>query len=210
MSDVRNRSLTLPSRAEIYIPFGAPRSPFGIARDMTIMLRTTGSPSAIQAAAQRVAMQANPDLPVYGVRTFRDVISASQQREITTARTLSGFAIVALCLAVAGSYAMLMFSVVQRKRELALRQAIGARARDILALIAGEMGRLLAIGVVAGLIGSMLLARLMSRFLFGVSALDYRVTLGTVALVSVAGLVAALIPARRAAATDPMLVLRAD
>ncbi len=210
VSDVRNRALTEPSRPEIYLPFGAPRSPFGISRDMSVVLRTSGSITSVQAAAQRAVLAQNPDLPLYAVRRFDEVLAASQRREITTMRTLTGFAVVALGLAVAGSYAMLMFAVIQRKREMALRRAVGATQRDIVTLIAREMAALLLAGVAAGVIGTVMLSQLVTRFLYGVSALDVRITGGTILLVSIAGLGAALVPARRAASIDPMMVLRSD
>jgi putative ABC transport system permease protein len=210
VGDVRNRSLTLPSRPELYLPFGAPRSPVGVARGMTFVVRGAGSLARVREAAERLVRRMNPDLPLYGVRRFDEVVSASQAREVTTMRTLTGFAAIALALAVAGSYALLMFAVAQRGRELALRQAVGARGRDLAAMVAREMSVLLLAGVTLGAIGAAGAARLLGRFLFGVSALDARVTAATFAVVAAAGLLAALVPARRAATVDPMSLLRSE
>jgi predicted permease len=207
VSDVRNRSLTLPSRPELYLPFGAPRSPVGTSRDMAIVIRAGTSMSSVHAAAQRVALQANPDLPLYGVRDYDAIIDASRIREVTIMRTIAVFAAIALALAIAGSYAMLMFAVAQRQRELALRQAVGATAWNLVFMIGREMTQLVFVGLALGMTATALLSNLLSRFLFGVSALDARVSLATIAAVAAAGLVASLLPAYRAARVDPMLVL---
>jgi predicted permease len=210
VSDTKNRSLTLPSHAELYLPFDAPRSPVGISRDMAFVVRAASDAAAtsVQAAAQRAVLATSPDLPLYAKRSYTDVVSASRVREVATMRTLTGFALVALALAIAGSYAMLMFAVVQRRRELAVRQALGARPGDLVILIGREMGELLLVGAGTGMMGAILLSRALSRFLFGVSALDPRVMAGTLFVVALAGLGAAVVPARRAALVDPMLVLR--
>jgi ABC-type antimicrobial peptide transport system permease subunit len=175
---------------------------------MTFVVRTTGPAANVQRAAQRAVLETNPDLPIYGMRRFDDIVSTSQVREVTTMRTLTAFAAIALLLAVSGAYAMLMFAVVQRRHEVALRQAIGATSTDVVGMIGREMAQLLAIGVGLGLAGTLAASRLLSRFLFGVTALDARVLAVTILVVSVAGLGAALIPARRAASVDPMLLLR--
>jgi predicted lysophospholipase L1 biosynthesis ABC-type transport system permease subunit len=208
VSDVKNRSLTAPPTPELYLPFGALRSPVGVSREMTFVVRTTGPAANVQRAAQRAVLETNPDLPIYGMRRFDDIVSTSQVREVTTMRTLTAFAAIALLLAVSGAYAMLMFAVVQRRHEVALRQAIGATSTDVVGMIGREMAQLLAIGVGLGLAGTLAASRLLSRFLFGVTALDARVLAVTILVVSVAGLGAALIPARRAASVDPMLLLR--
>jgi len=210
VSDAKNRSLTLPSRAELYLPFAAPRSPVGVSREMTFVVRAAGSLTSVQTAAQRAVLEANPDLPLYRLRRYEDVVAQSQIREVATMRTLAVFAAIALALAIAGSYAMLMFAVVQRTRELALRQALGATARDLVVMVGREMGEVLIIGIGAGMAGALLASRVLSRFLFDVSALDPFVAATTLGVVAVAGLGAALLPARRASNVDPMLVLRGE
>jgi ABC-type antimicrobial peptide transport system permease subunit len=177
---------------------------------MTFVVRAAGSLGGVQTAAQRAVLDANPDLPLYRLRRYEDVVAQSQIREVATMRTLAAFAGIALVLAIAGSYAMLMFAVVQRSRELALRQAVGATARDLGWMIGREMGEVLVVGIGAGMGGAFLASRLLSRFLFEVSALDPFVAAATLGVVAVAGLGAALIPARRASTVDPMLVLRGE
>jgi ABC-type antimicrobial peptide transport system permease subunit len=177
---------------------------------MTFVVRAAGSLASVQTAAQRAVLEANPDLPLYRLRRYEDVVAQSQIREVATMRTLAAFAAIALALAIAGSYAMLMFAVVQRTRELALRQALGATARDLVLMVGREMGEVLIVGISAGMAGALLASRLLSRFLFDVSALDPFVAATTLGVVAVAGLGAALLPARRASNVDPMLVLRGE
>jgi len=182
----------------------------GVSREMTFVVRSAGSLAGVQAAAQRTVLQTNPDLPLYRMRRYEDVVAQSQIREVATMRTLTAFAGIALVLAIAGSYAMLMFVVVQRSRELALRQAVGATARDLVTMIGREMGTVLVAGMGVGMFGALVVSRLLSRFLFDVSALDPVVVATTLGVVAVAGAGAALIPARRASTIDPMLVLRGE
>jgi putative ABC transport system permease protein len=210
VSDSRNRALAAPTRPEMFLPFAAPRSPMGVQREMTFLVRASGSLNRVQAAAQQAVLHANPDLPVYGSRRYEDVIARSQVREITTMRTLTAFAAVALILAIVGSYAMLMFSVVQRHRELAVRQAVGATRGDLVMMIVREMGTLIALGVALGIAASLASSRLLSSFLMAVSPLEPRVVVATLGVVSLAGIGAAVLPARRAGAVDLMLVLRGE
>jgi len=207
VSDAKNRALNAPTRPEMFLPFGAPRSPMGVQREMTFIVRASGS---VQTAVQQAVLRANPDLPVYGSRRYQDVIAASQIREVTTMRTLAAFAGVALILAVAGCYAMLMFSVVQRHRELAVRQAVGATRGDVIGMIAREMGTLVAVGVGAGLVASFVSSRLLSSLLIAVSPLEPRVVGTTLLVVALAGVAATALPALRAGAVDLMLLLRGE
>jgi ABC-type antimicrobial peptide transport system permease subunit len=103
-----------------------------------------------------------------------------------------------------------MFAVVQRRRELALRQAVGATSGNLIVMIGREMSALVASGIAIGMAAAVLSFRLLSKFLFAVSPLDARVVVVTLAVVAAAGLVAALVPTRRAAAVDLMLVLRTE
>ena len=207
VSDAKNRALNAPTRPEMFLPFGAPRSPMGVQREMTFILRARGS---VQTAVQQAVLRANPDLPVYGSRRYEDVIAASQIREVTTMRTLTAFAGVALMLAIAGCYAMLMFSVVQRHRELAVRQAVGATRGDLITMIAREMGTLVALGIGGGLVASFVSSRLLSSLLIAVSPLEPRVVGATLIVVALAGIAATALPALRAGAVDLMLLLRAE
>ena len=116
----------------------------------------------------------------------------------------------ALLLAIAGTYAVLSYLVTQRRRELAVRMALGASPRQIIALVAGESSMMIGVGVIAGLLGALGLSRLLSGLLYGVGVLDIRVVLAVVGIASVAGVGAATIPARRAVRLDPGVALTRD
>jgi ABC-type antimicrobial peptide transport system permease subunit len=121
---------------------------------------------------------------------------------------MSGYALLALILAMAGTYAVLSYLVTQRRRELAVRMALGASPQAIVALVGRESASLLAVGVVAGLVGAAASARLLSGLLYGVGALDGRVVILVVAGAGVAGVAAAIGPALRATSIDPSASLR--
>lgn len=121
---------------------------------------------------------------------------------------LGGFSAIAFALAVVGIYGVMAFNVLERRREIGLRVAIGAQSRDVLRLIVGQGTRLVLLGLLIGIAGTAALVRFLSSLLFGVSVYD-PITYGavTVALVF-AGLVACYLPARRALRLDPTLALR--
>jgi ABC-type antimicrobial peptide transport system permease subunit len=129
---------------------------------------------------------------------------------LTATRLMSAYAIAALLLAIAGTYAVLSYLVSQRRRELAVRMALGASPKEIVGLVARESSVMIGVGVGAGLIGAVALARLLSGLLYGVGALDAGVVLAVIGVASVAGVAAALLPARRAAMVDPCVALRGD
>ena len=122
---------------------------------------------------------------------------------------MAGYAAVALLLAIAGTYAVLSYLVNQRRRELALRMALGATPGDIMALVARQSALLIGLGILAGLAAAMASARLLSSLLFGVGAMNVVVALSVVLCAGGAGVLAALVPARRATRVDPSTALRA-
>ena len=210
VDDAKNRSVTSVARPEMYLPLGAPRSPMGVTRDVSVVLRTRSAQDNVQVAAQKLIREMNSDLPLFGMRRYEDIVQQSEQREIITMRTLTSFAAVALVLAIAGTYAMLMFVVVQRKRELALRLAIGATRVNLMQMIAREVSALLLAGIGTGMVSAFVMTRLLSGFLFGISALNAVAVATTLVIVSLAGIGAALIPARRASRVDIMTLLRLE
>jgi ABC-type antimicrobial peptide transport system permease subunit len=128
----------------------------------------------------------------------------------TVTRLMTGYAIVALLLAVAGTYAVLAYLVTQRRRELAIRIALGATPWAVVGLVARESTLLVGIGVVTGLLGAAASARLLSGMLYGITTLDPSVVLLVVAGAAAAGCAAAFVPARRATRLHPGHVLRGD
>ena len=137
-----------------------------------------------------------------------DVVQRSRERITSATRLMTAYAVAALLLAIAGSYAVLSYLVAQRDRELAVRLALGASARELVRLVARESASLVGGGIAIGLLGALALARLLGSMLFGVTALDPAVVLGVVMVAGLAGVAASVLPARRAARVDPCATLR--
>jgi predicted permease len=116
--------------------------------------------------------------------------------------------IVALVLATMGMYSVMTYTVSHRTKEIGIRMALGAQVRDVLTLVVGQALRLVSVGVVVGVAGALVVARLLSGLLFGVSVSDPMTFLATLAILVSASLLATLIPARRATRVDPMVALR--
>ena len=208
VGDAKNRSVTEPSRPEFYTPGLGSWSFLAFRTELTIVARVRGDAMALATPIRRVVREAAPDISTYNLATLDDVISAARARMTTATQLMSGYAVLALLLAVAGTYALLAYLVSQRRHELAVRLALGASSRDLVQLVGGECARLVGYGVMAGLAGAVISSRLLSGLLFGVGALDPLVTGGVLAVAAAAGIAASLIPARRATRVDPGLALR--
>lgn len=126
----------------------------------------------------------------------------------TVTSLMAAYAVAALVLAVAGTYAVLSYLVAQRRREIAVRVALGATPGEVIALIARESGLMIGAGIIIGLIAAVGLAQLLTGLLYGVGTFDTGVVIGVVGIAALAGIAAASIPARRAALVDPCAVLR--
>jgi ABC-type antimicrobial peptide transport system permease subunit len=141
------------------------------------------------------------------VTTMRQVMSRSVARQRFYATLLGGFAIAAVSLAMLGLYAVMAQLVAQRRREMAVRVALGARGVDVFQMLLGQGMRLVLTGLALGVVGAMAATRLLSNLLFGVGATDIPTFIGVNALVVVVAAGAISIQAWRAARLDPMRVL---
>lgn len=208
VGDVRNRSVVEAPRPEFYTPGLGSWSMLAFRSELTIVVRATGDASALATPIRRVVRAASPDVATYNLATLDDVVRESNARMLTATRLMTGYAAVALLLAVAGTYALLAYLVSQRRHELAIRAALGATPRDIVRLVAGESVRVVGSGVLIGLAAAALASRLLAGLLFGVGALDPLVTLAVLAGATTMGVAATLVPARRAVRVDPGDALR--
>ena len=141
---------------------------------------------------------------------MEDALGASMTSERLRTAILTGFATLALLLAGAGIYGVMAYLVVQRRREIAVRIALGARRGDVVAGIIRHSLGLAAPGILLGLVGVLATSRALRGFLYEVPPTDPVSLAGVGAAVGILAVVAALAPARRAAATDPMSTLRSE
>jgi len=176
--------------------------------DVNVMIKTTADPKLVMSQVRERLRQVDPDLPLVNLQTMTDAVGASVAQPRFYALLLGGFAAVALVLAAIGIYGVISYTVSQRTRELGIRIALGATHDGVMRLVVGH-GLLLSLaGVVAGLIATVYLARLVQGLLFGVKPLDpWTFSAVPLVLTSVA-LLASWLPARRAAKVDPVIAMR--
>ena len=174
------------------------------------IVRTTGDPAAIAAAAREEVKRLDPAQPISGVRTLEEIVSNSIAQPRLIARLLAVFAAVALALAAIGIYGVVAYSVSQRTREIGIRVALGSTPGGVAKLIAGQGARLAGIGIAIGIPAALLLARGMESMLFNTDPAD-PATIGIVALVLTGAAIAAcLVPLRKALKVDPANALRSE
>ncbi|HEX8072778.1 MAG TPA: ABC transporter permease [Pyrinomonadaceae bacterium] len=197
-------------RVELYRPYfqlpNVPDAQFN--RSMLLVARTAGDPAALTGALRNAVRELDKDQPVSEVQPMARIVAASVAPQKFATWLLAVFAAAALALAALGLYGVMAYSVTQRTHEIGVRMALGAARRDVLRLIVGQGMRLTLVGVGLGLVGALLLTRVMKSLLYGVSAAD-PVTYGGVALLlALVALLACLLPARRATKVDPLVALR--
>jgi len=210
VADAKNRSLTEAPRPELYFPGLGTYANMAFRSEISLVVRSATDARSLVGPLRRVVASVDPEVPTYAIASMGDIVRDSRAPMITATRLMSAYAIAALLLAVAGTYAVLSYLVTQRRRELAVRMALGASPREVVSLVARESGLMIGAGVAVGLVGALALARLLAGLLYGVGALDPGVVLAVVGVASVAGVAAATMPARRAALVDPSAALRGD
>jgi predicted permease len=179
-------------------------------RDLTMVVRTAGEPQSAMAAIRREFQQLDATLPLYNVQTMVEHMAVPLLQARVAAMLLGGFGLLALALAAIGIFGVMSYAVTQRTREIGIRVALGAQAGGIFKLVVGQGLKLTALGLGVGLACAFAGTRLMSDFLYGVSALDIITFAGVSSLLALVALLACYIPARRAMRVDPMVALRRE
>jgi putative ABC transport system permease protein len=205
VGDVKHYGLDGEPRAELFMP--AWQQPLN---GMALVVRTASDPKMFVDTIRREVLAIDAEQPIFDASTMVDVVARSVFLPRVSMLLLAAFAASALLLAVVGIYGVVSYAVTQRTRELGVRMALGANAGDTLRLVLGQSMLLVGGGTLCGLVVSALVTRAIARLLYEVSPLDPFVFVGVSVLLAAAGLVASLIPARRATRVDPIVALRVD
>jgi len=203
VANTRTNDLTKSAEPEIYLSLWQAN-----AFSKHLVVRTSADPKSMISAVQRELRAIDPTTAIENIKTLEQIRNDSTASKTFATRLLVGFSVVASILTLVGIYGVLSLSVAARRREIAIRSAVGAQKRDILNLILGEGLRLIAGGVSIGLLTAILLSWVLSSLLFGVGRNDPLTLIGAGLLFTVVALVACWLPARRAAKVDPMVALR--
>jgi hypothetical protein len=215
IDDERQRTVADPAmpEVELALPQITPASGYyplleTVAMDLAVR---TERPTREMIPELRAALkQASPELQGATITTMDQIVEDSYGSQRLAAHLLEIFGGAALLLCIAGLYGLLAYIVSQRTRELGVRIALGANRENLLWMVMRQAGVMLLAGVAVGLALAFAAGRLVGRFLYGVSPHDAWVMAGAPALLLITGLVAAYMPARRAASVDPMEALRAE
>jgi putative ABC transport system permease protein len=205
VGDVREGSLDQEPSPTVYYPL----EHLSYA-SMVVVARTEGDPSAIAEASRRIVLDIDPAQPISNVRTMQAVLGETMARNRFSMVLLAAFSVCALMLAAVGIYGVLAYSVSERTREIGIRVALGANPVTISLMVLKAGGRMVLIGMAAGLAGALASAGVLSKLLYSVPPRDpFTFVIAPVVLTTVA-LLAAYVPARRAAKLEPMAALRTE
>jgi hypothetical protein len=178
--------------------------------DLHVAVRTEVPPETLAGPIRELVAGLDPDLPVDEIVTMDERVSRSLAGPRFLSILLGAFAGVALFLAVGGIYASMVYWVSQRRHELGIRVAVGAERSDVLRLVLGRGGALVALGLLLGTGGALALSRVAESLVWGITPRDPVTRATAVALLAASALAACLAPARRATRVDPVEALRAD
>jgi predicted permease len=202
---VKQYGLDTDGRIALYVPHTQSGT-----RALYVTVRTEADPAALAASVKAQIRAIDPDLPVYRVRTMSAWVDQSLARPRFAMTLLTLFAGLALLLAALGIYGVMAFLVAQSTREIGIRVALGATERNILSLVLRQGMTIVISGAGVGLLLALALSRVIGSLLFGVAGADPLTFLGAAALLGAIALGATLVPARRAARTDPVESLRME
>jgi predicted permease len=204
VKDIRlSTDFSQPPSPESYIPLS--QSP---SRAMNIVLRSDGDPLPLIAGLREAVASLDPDQPLSQVISLSQLINDQEAPYRIFTEFCNFFGLLALFLAAIGIYGVMAFIVSGRTKEIGIRMALGATPREVTRLILAHSVRLTIVGVLLGLAGAAALAQMLAGMLFGVSVIDPGIYLGAAVVLGAAILLASYVPARRAAAVDPIVALR--
>jgi predicted permease len=205
-ANAHDHSLRQEVEPRFYIPVSQPLGDYPT--QVIFGLRTYGEPSALVNAARKTVLDYDPTIRVARVATLEEQLDTRLQNERIVAQLSAAFGALALLLASVGLYGVLSYGVARRINEIGIRMALGARAGRVVGMILGETALLVGIGLAIGVPVSLLCARFVQTKFFGLQAADPVTLAAALAILLAVALLAAYIPARRAARVDPLVALR--
>jgi predicted permease len=206
VGDVHHDDLSKPAGLSMYVPQSQRTDSY-----LTAVVKAAGpDATALAAPARDVLRRLDPAVPVYAVASMPALVGKSSAQRQFVMRLLAAFALVAVLLAAVGLYGVVSYGVSQRAREVGVRVALGAQRADVTRLVLSSGLSLVAVGVAAGLVVSLLVTRYLTSLVFGVSPGDPATFAAATALLVAVALLAHWVPIRRALRIDPAIALRAE
>ena len=208
VGDVLKDGLDTKPQPEIYLALNALEKEHGITREINLVIRTAGNPSAFGSSLRSMLRDIEPTAALGRVGTLASQVSNSVSEPRFSTAVLGAFALLALSIAVTGLYGVLSYNVSQRRKEIGIRSALGATRADLIGLVLRQGLTVTMLGLAAGVLIAGVAARRLQPLLFGIAPLDLPSFLTMPAILLIVAALACVIPARRAAATDPATTLR--
>jgi putative ABC transport system permease protein len=208
IDDVRQFTLDRAPEPVLYLPEA--QAPSWLTRYSYLVVRTAGDPMEVAPDLRSSIRMVDRAIPVSDVRPMSDVIGLTTAPQRFRALLLGVLGALALALASLGVYGVMSYAVAQRTREIGIRMALGARARDVANLLVRQEMRPVLAGVAIGIAGALATGRLLAGFLFGITTTDVATLFAAPLLLAITAFMATLLPASRAVRVDPVITLRND
>ena len=205
VGDVRQRSLEAATLLEVYLPMSQTESSYG-----EVVVRTSVDAYDVLPAVKSVVLAALPDVPLRSVKTMEELVFRQTAQRRLNMLMLGLFGLLGLVISAVGIYGVMAYVVSQRTREIGVRMALGATRSKVLGMVLTNACGLVAAGLIVGGVGAWYLSATAKTFLFGLQPNDPRAFAAALVSLSLAALVASIVPARRAASVDPTVALRAE
>jgi putative ABC transport system permease protein len=207
VSNIRQRALDLPPAPAIYLPYVQDET-YHVLNSMNLLVRSTdGDPAALGQSIRARVQSAYPNQPVERMQVLTQTVARSVARRAYAMELMTGFAGLALLLCGLGIYGVVSYVTQQRTREFGIRMAVGATPGDVVADVLRRGGLLVALGVSAGMVLSLMATRVLAQLLFETASIDLLVFASAAVLLTIVGVLACLLPGIRVARLEPRAAL---
>ena len=194
-----------PPEEEVFLPYSQNH---GVGAYLTLVVRTAGDPGVVGQAIESAIWSIDRDVTISEVQPMEAVVTRANSQARFSAALLAAFAAVALLMSAVGIYGVMAYAVARRRQEIGVRMALGASRGDVLSGVLRQGMAMALAGTVIGVVGGLILSRLMGTLLYGVKASDPLTFAGAAGLLTIVALTACYVPARAATRVDPMTALR--